>query len=142
MCSYLAGLKALILAQGFIYIHTLCVPAVKVMGKLVPKSYPVYPDVKMIKNPIVWQRKADYSTEMENNGEHPNDHVCEALTLCLPGIFYAFLSSDFFSKINLLEKFFQEYHQSIKQFGSRSGPTVCDLGPNCLQKLSADDTSR
>ena len=36
---------------------------------------------------------------------------------------------------------FQEYHQSIKQSGfSQSrrfvGP---DLGPNCLQKLSADD---
>ena len=32
----------------------------------------------------------------------------------------------------LFEKFFQEYHQSI-------GP---DLGPNCLQRLSVDDSSR
>ena len=31
------------------------------------------------------------------------------------------------------------YHQSVKQLGSRSGP---DLDPNCLQRLSADDTSR
>ena len=28
-------------------------------------------------------------------------------------------------KINFSEKFFQEYHQSVKQFGSRSGPTKC-----------------
>ena len=28
-------------------------------------------------------------------------------------------------KINLSEKIFQEYHQSVKQFGSRSGPTFC-----------------
>ena len=26
-------------------------------------------------------------------------------------------------KINIFEKFFQEYHQSVKQFGSRLGPT-------------------
>ena len=45
-----------------------------------------------------------------------------------------------FSKI-----FFQEYHQSVKhlqdpdQAWCRVGP---DLGPNCLQRLSADDTSR
>ena len=44
-------------------------------------------------------------------------------------------SADFF-KINFLKKFFQEYHQSVKQF---VGP---DLGPKCLQKLSADDTMR
>ena len=32
----------------------------------------------------------------------------------------------------LFQKIFQEYHQSVKQFGSRQnvGP---DLGPNCLQ---------
>ena len=35
-------------------------------------------------------------------------------------------------------KFFQKYNQRVKQFGSRSGPTLC---PNCLQKLSADKTS-
>ena len=40
--------------------------------------------------------------------------------------------------------FFQEYHQSVKQFGFRSGPKFCrpDLDPNCLQMLSANDTSR
>ena len=43
-----------------------------------------------------------------------------------------------FFKVSLFEKFFQEYHQSVKQFGSRSvGP---DLVPNCLPKISADDT--
>ena len=33
----------------------------------------------------------------------------------------------------LFRKFFQEYHQSVKQFESRSGPTF-------LEELSADDT--
>ena len=41
-----------------------------------------------------------------------------------------------FFKIDFLEKFYQNYHQSVKHF---VGP---DLGPNCLQKLSADGTSR
>ena len=33
---------------------------------------------------------------------------------------------------------------SVKQFGSRSGPTFVGPGvaPNCLQRLSVDDTSR
>ena len=30
-----------------------------------------------------------------------------------------------FFKIDFFKKFFQEYHQSVKQFGSRSGPTFC-----------------
>ena len=61
---------------------------------------------------------------------------------------HAFLSSAdvfFFKfKINFFEKFFQEYHQSVSQFGSNSGLTNVgpDLVPNCLQKLSADGTSR
>ena len=37
--------------------------------------------------------------------------------------FFMFLSSADFFKINFFEKIFQEYHQSVKQFGSRSGPT-------------------
>ena len=32
-------------------------------------------------------------------------------------IFHAFLSSTDFSKINFLKKYFQEYHQNVKQFG-------------------------
>ena len=31
----------------------------------------------------------------------------------------------FFSKSIFFEKLFQEYHQSVKQFGSTSSPTVC-----------------
>ena len=31
----------------------------------------------------------------------------------------------FFFKINFFEKYFHEYHQSVKQFGPRSGPTLC-----------------
>ena len=41
-------------------------------------------------------------------------------------------SADFF-KINCFKKFFQKHYQGVKQFGS-VGP---DLGPNCLQMLSA-----
>ena len=37
-------------------------------------------------------------------------------------ILHAFLSVDF---SNLFKNIFQEYHQSVKQFGSRSGPTKC-----------------
>ena len=48
-----------------------------------------------------------------------------------------------FFKIIFFKKFFQEHNQSIKRFGSRSGTHSVgpDLGPNCLQRLSADDTS-
>ena len=47
-------------------------------------------------------------------------------------ILHAFLSSaDFFQN-----QLFQEYHLSVKRF------VVPDLGPNCLQRLSADDSSR
>ena len=42
--------------------------------------------------------------------------------------------------------FNEEQHQSIKHFGSRSGPTLYrvrpDVGRNCFQRLSADNTSR
>ena len=46
-------------------------------------------------------------------------------------------------KINLFKKFYQEYHQSsgsldLDQVQHFVGP---DLDPNCLQKLSAEDTS-
>ena len=48
-----------------------------------------------------------------------------------------------FFKINFFEKFLQKYHLSVKQIGSRSGPMIGpDLGPICLQKLSAEDTWR
>ena len=56
------------------------------------------------------------------------------LTLCLLGNFACFLSSTNLFKINFLEKLFQEYIQIVKQFGSRSGPTLPDLGPNSLQR--------
>ena len=57
-------------------------------------------------------------------------------TLCPMGNFHAYLLSDDFFKINFFEKFFQEYHLSVKHF---VGP---DLGLNCLQKLSTDCTRR
>ena len=61
------------------------------------------------------------------------------------GIFTCILSSAgvIFSKPNFFKKLFSEYHQSVRPFESRSGPTfVPDLGPNCLHIVSADDASR
>ena len=58
-------------------------------------------------------------------------------TLCLLGKCFMFLCPVLiFFKIKFFEEFFQKYHQSVKQFGSRSGPTFVgpDLGSNCLQK--------
>ena len=44
------------------------------------------------------------------------------------------------------ETFFQEYLQGVKQYGFNAGPTlrfvVPALGPNRLQRLSADGTCR
>ena len=38
---------------------------------------------------------------------------------------HAFLSSAEFFQIQHFRKIFQEYHLSVKQIGSRSGPTFC-----------------
>ena len=46
-----------------------------------------------------------------------------------------------FFKLIFSKKIFQEFHHSVKQFGSRSGLDP-DLDPNCLQRLSADNKSR
>ena len=47
-----------------------------------------------------------------------------ALTLSLLGNFAClFLSSADFFQINVFKKFFRKYHQSVKKFVSRSGPT-------------------
>ena len=50
-----------------------------------------------------------------------------------------------FFMINFFQKFVLGYYQSVNQVRSRSGPTFCrfspDLGPNCLQRLSADNKS-
>ena len=35
------------------------------------------------------------------------------------------LCADFFSKFTFLKHFFQEHYQSVKWFGSRSGPMFC-----------------
>ena len=51
--------------------------------------------------------------------------MIKSLTLCMLGILHAFCRLLIVFKINLLEKLFQEYHQSVNQFGSRSGPTLC-----------------
>ena len=58
-------------------------------------------------------------------------------TLCPPGNFASF--ADFFSSSTFSKNSFRNTI-SVKQFGSRSGPTLC-LGPNYLQMLSAHDPS-
>ena len=52
-------------------------------------------------------------------------------------------SADFF-KIVFFKKIFQKHYQSVKQFGSRSGPHSVGTGlnPNCLQMLLADEKNR
>ena len=47
-------------------------------------------------------------------------------TLCMLGKFACFFYRLLiFFKINFFQKFFQEYHKSVKQFESRAGPTFC-----------------
>ena len=46
------------------------------------------------------------------------------LTLCPCKIFHAFCHLLFFFKINFFKKYLQQYHLSVKQIGSRSGPTL------------------
>ena len=58
--------------------------------------------------------------------------------------FMLFCSLLIFFKINLFEKIFQEYHLSVEQIGSRSGPHFVrpDLGPICLQTTPVDKELR
>ena len=63
---------------------------------------------------------------------------------CLLSIFLCFFCPLLiFFRINFFEKFFQEYHQSVNSLDPDQVLHFFrpDLGPNCLQKLSADDTS-
>ena len=61
------------------------------------------------------------------------------LTLCMLCNFACFFL--FFCRLwtclFLLKKLFQEYHQSVKQFGSRLGPTFCwaSSGPKLVAKV-------
>ena len=66
--------------------------------------------------------------------------VCSLiLTLCILGNFRAF-SAIFLFKINFSKKIFQKYHQSVKQFESRSGLTFCPAWS--VSKLFAKVISR
>ena len=59
---------------------------------------------------------------------------CVGLELFAFWVFMIICCQLFFFKINFFKNNFQEYHQSVKQFGSRSGPSFVrpDLDPNCL----------
>ena len=54
------------------------------------------------------------------------------------------LLSVVFFKINFYEKFYQEYHPSVNSFDQDKVRHFVgySLGPNCLQGLAADGTSR
>ena len=67
------------------------------------------------------------------------------LTLCLLGSFSCFFYvCRFFSNSTFLKNSFRSYHQLVKQLTVwikiRLTYVRPDLGPNCLQRLSADDT--
>ena len=49
-------------------------------------------------------------------------------------------SADIFQSQSF-KKIFQEHYQSVLWFGSRSGSVGPVMGPNCLQRLPADDKS-
>ena len=55
------------------------------------------------------------------------------------------LSADFFSEIIFSKKFFHKHHQNVKIFDldpDQDRHFFCpDMGPNCMQRLSADDKS-
>ena len=54
-----------------------------------------------------------------------------------------FLSSAYFFKINFIEKFFQECRVSYRLDPYQAQQFVgSDLGPNCLERLSTDNTRR
>ena len=62
-----------------------------------------------------------------------------------PGkIFMFFCCLLIFFKINFFEKFFQNYHLSVKQIGSDQAQRFVgpDLGPNCLQMTLGDKELR
>ena len=63
--------------------------------------------------------------------------VRNELTLCMRGNLACFLLSADFFQSTFLKNSYQEYRQSVKQFGSRS-PAGPDLDQNCLQRLSVD----
>ena len=70
--------------------------------------------------------------------------VRHGLCLCMLGNFSCFCCPllAFFLKFTFSKNFFQEHYQSVKWFGSRSGPTFCqsqsgsgpDLDRNCLKR--------
>ena len=64
----------------------------------------------------------------------------------MPGNFFSclfLLSADFF-KINFFKKLLQEHYKSVKRLDPDQDRHFFspDLGPNCLQRLSADEQGK
>ena len=53
------------------------------------------------------------------------------LTLCMLGSCFCFRLLTLFFKLNSLKTLFQRHYQSVKRFGSRSGPTFCRIDTVC-----------
>ena len=76
--------------------------------------------------------------------QHPSARrlLFVALHLCMLGNFeFFFVVCGFSLKLTFFfKKIFQEYQQRVKEFGPRSGQHFVgsNLGPNCLQRLSAE----
>ena len=73
----------------------------------------------------------------------PIQKICHAyLTLCQPVLSAGNLCKQFGPRSGTTKQ--QAMSESECQFESRSGSTFCLTcsGPNCLQRLSADDTNR
>ena len=56
---------------------------------------------------------------------HLGLHILSISLFVIRYIAHLFCRLLVFFKINFFEKLFREYHQSVKQFGFRSGPTYC-----------------
>ena len=68
----------------------------------------------------------DETLKMEEDHDELEEEDEMVNTLCLLGKFFPlFYRLLIFFEIDFFEKFFQEYHLSVKKFGSRSGPTFC-----------------
>ena len=84
---------------------------------VIPKSHPM---------PILILANSADPDEMPHVATfHLCLHILSVSSFLMGNFAYFFCRLLIFFKINFFEKFFRDYHQSVKQFGFRSGPTYC-----------------